>query len=236
MTSPIPDLLAWTPLGTRLGYTTAQTQREEILDAISRIDWTEAPPSPSYLDVPPVSAVVGAALHGREQIRMAGTTHIAGGRLIGLQDGHGARTYLLDLGSEAISLLDEPRCNDALPVGPARTPTILRGDRCITYRWVTGRSAETWLDIPGTDLAELQVHHLAHSKQFSAWLHPVTLFANGATRCSYPLTGPSWSLREPVARFTTPRLDAFAERALQQLRATDETQLAFAFTASAGAA
>ncbi len=236
MTSPPVDLLAWTPLGTRMGYTTARAQRQEILDAISRIDWGAATPSPSYLDLPPISAVVGATLHGREQIRMAGITQIADGRLIGLQDRHGARTYLLDLGSEAIRLLDEPRRSEPLPVGPARTPTILRGDRCITYRWATSASAQTWLDIPGTDLAELQVHHLAHSKQFSAWLHLVTLFANGATRCSCPPGRSTWSRREQAPRFTTAGLQAFAERALQQLRAADQTQLAFAFTASAGAA
>lgn len=117
----------------------------------------------------------------------------------------------------------------------AQTPTVLHGNRSITYRWEIGPSTQTWLGTPGTDVAELQVHHFGHSKQLVASLHQVTVFANGGTRQAYALSGPAWDRREPIARYSAARLQAFADRALHDLREADLDTVAFAFTL-AGAA
>lgn len=116
-----------------------------------------------------------------------------------------------------------------------QTPTVIHDNRSISYRWEIGPSAQTWLDTPGVDAAELSVHHFANSKQFVASLRQITVFGNGVTQCAYNLSGPAWSVREPVARYSAARLHAFAERALQQLRDADQVTIAFAFT-EAGAA
>lgn len=111
-----------------------------------------------------------------------------------------------------------------------QTPTVLHGERSITYRWEIGPSTETWLGTPGTDVAELQVHHFGHGKQFTASLHQVTVLPNGGTRCAYALAGPSWSRRESVARYSAARLAEFAEWALAALRDTEPSAIEFAFS------
>ncbi|PZS25442.1 MAG: hypothetical protein DLM61_19960 [Pseudonocardiales bacterium] len=120
-------------------------------------------------------------------------------------------------------------------ITPTQTPSIVHGERSISYRWEIGPSAETWSGNPGTDVAELRIHHFGDSKQFVASLRQVTVFGNGVTQCAYNLSGPSWSVREQVARYSAARLQAFADRALHDLREADLDTVAFAFTL-AGAA
>jgi hypothetical protein len=56
----------------------------------------------------PKQFVTALVHHGRGQLHMLGSALLAGGRqLIGLDDGLGTRSYLLDLDSEAIYVLAE---------------------------------------------------------------------------------------------------------------------------------
>ena len=104
------DRLCWTALGVRMGFTSGQPQREEILDAIDRMTWVQTPARPPYLaslDGQAVRAIVTAVVHhGRDQLHMVGSAQLDGGRqLIGLDDGLGTRSYVLDLDLEAIYVL-----------------------------------------------------------------------------------------------------------------------------------
>jgi hypothetical protein len=110
-TSHRRDQMAWTALGVRMGYTSEQSQREEILAAIERMSWTQTPARPPYLDGQAVRAIVNAVFHHRrDQPRLVGVAQLNGGRqLIGLQDSLGTRSYVLDLDAEAIYVLAEFR-------------------------------------------------------------------------------------------------------------------------------
>jgi hypothetical protein len=101
--------LCWTQLGVHMGYTAEEPQREEILNAIERMTWTETPARPTYLDGPAVRAIVNAVFHHcRDQLCRAGVAQLNGGRqLIGLEDTLGTRSFLLDLDAEAIYVLAE---------------------------------------------------------------------------------------------------------------------------------
>jgi hypothetical protein len=105
------ERLYWTTLGVRMGFTSEQTQRQEILAAIDRMTWTKTPTGPPYLDRPAVRAIVNAVFHRRDPRRSlvrVGVAQLAsGGQLIGLEDGSGIRNYVLDLDSEAIYVLAE---------------------------------------------------------------------------------------------------------------------------------
>jgi hypothetical protein len=103
------DRLSWTPLGVRMGFTSEQPQREEILAAIDLMTWTKIPARPHYLDGPAVRAIVNAVFHRRRaHLRLVGVAQLNGGRqLIGLEDSLGTRSYVLDLDSEAIHVLAE---------------------------------------------------------------------------------------------------------------------------------
>lgn len=116
------DRLSWTALGQRMGYTREHTQREEILDAIDRMNWVETPARPPYLDGPAVRAIVMAVFHHRrDQLRRVSNAELTGDRqLIGLEDARGTRSYVLDIGYEAIYVLVEfsdplLRCADTAP-------------------------------------------------------------------------------------------------------------------------
>lgn len=104
-----PDRLSWTALGVRMGVTSEQPQRDEILDAINRIHWVETPARPACLDSQVVRAIVMAVFHHRrDQLRLVGSAQLNGGRqLIGLEDTLGTRSYVLDLDAEAIYVLAE---------------------------------------------------------------------------------------------------------------------------------
>ena len=103
------DRLSWTALGVRMGFTSEQPQRDEILSAIDRMNWVETPARPFYLDGQAVRAIVNAVFHHRrDQLHMVGSAQLNGGRqLIGLEDSLGTRSYVLDLDSEAIYVLAE---------------------------------------------------------------------------------------------------------------------------------
>ena len=103
------ERLSWTQLGVHMGYTAEESQREEILDAIERMTWTETPARPPYLDGPAVRAIVNAVFHHRRhQLHLIGVAQLNGGRqLIGLEDTIGTRSYLLDLDAETIYVLAE---------------------------------------------------------------------------------------------------------------------------------
>jgi hypothetical protein len=103
------ERLSWTQLGVHMGYTAEEPQREEILDAVERMTWTETPARPPYLDGPAVRAIVNAVFHHRrDQLRLVGVAQLNGGRqLIGLADTLGTRSFLLDLDAEAIYVLAE---------------------------------------------------------------------------------------------------------------------------------
>jgi hypothetical protein len=103
------ERLWWTQLGAHMGYTAEEPQREEILDAIKRMSWTETPASLPYLEGPAIRAIVNAVFHHRrDQLHLVGVAQLNGGRqLIGLEDALGTRSYLLDLDAEAIYVLAE---------------------------------------------------------------------------------------------------------------------------------
>lgn len=99
----------WTELGVRMGYTSEDPQRAEILTALGRMYWTDPSARLPSLDGPAVRALVLAVFrHRRSQLHRVGVAQLNGGRqLIGLQDTRGVRRYLLDLDSEAIYVLAE---------------------------------------------------------------------------------------------------------------------------------
>lgn len=103
------DRLSWTALGVRMGFTSQQQQRDEILDAIDRIHWVQTPARTPCLDSQVVRAIVVAVFHHRrDQVRLVGSAQLNAGRqLIGLEDTLGTRSYVLDLDSEAIYVLAE---------------------------------------------------------------------------------------------------------------------------------
>jgi hypothetical protein len=102
------ERLSWTQLGVHMGYTAEEPQREEILDAIERMIWTETPARPPYLDGLAVRAILNAVFHRRDQLHLVGVAQLNGGRqLIGLEDTIGTRSYLLELDAEAIYVLAE---------------------------------------------------------------------------------------------------------------------------------
>lgn len=113
-----PERLTWTVLGARMGYTSEQPQREEILDAIERMNWTQLSRRVTALQHPSVRpllrgsavrAIITAVFHrNRADLRLIGVAQLNGGRqLIGVEDRSGTRRYLLDLDSEAIHVLAE---------------------------------------------------------------------------------------------------------------------------------
>jgi hypothetical protein len=71
------DRLSWTALGVRMGFTSEQPQREEILDAIDRMTWVQTPARPPYLDGQAVRAIVTAVVQGRGQLYMLGSVQRA---------------------------------------------------------------------------------------------------------------------------------------------------------------
>jgi len=101
--------LSWTALGVRMGYTTEAPQREDILAAAARIVWQPATAQLMF-DSPAVQAVVAATMGRlwRRRIRRFGITQLNGRRqLVGVEDAHGTRQYVIDLDclSEAVHVL-----------------------------------------------------------------------------------------------------------------------------------
>lgn len=118
--------LSWTVLGIRMGFTSEQSPRIEILAAISRMSWTEPPPQHPWFDRSAAGAVVEAVICRRPRPRLyrIGVADLAGGqRLIGLEDTAGVGSFVLDLGVEVVHVLTMSRA-----YSPAPTPTSAR--RC----------------------------------------------------------------------------------------------------------
>ncbi len=102
----------WSKLAARMGYTSEEPQRQEILAAIARMSWTELGTDaalPNFLDGQAVRAIVAAIYHRRRrQLRLAGVAQLNGGRqLVGVQGRNGERHFLLDMDAEAIHVLAE---------------------------------------------------------------------------------------------------------------------------------
>jgi hypothetical protein len=116
--------LSWTVLGVRMGFTSAQPQRIEILAAIGRMSWTERPPQHPCLDGSAARAVVKAVACRRPHPRLyrIGVADLGGERrLIGLEDTAGVGSFVLDLGVEVIHVLTISRAPS-----PAPTPSSAR--------------------------------------------------------------------------------------------------------------
>ncbi len=100
--------LSWTVLGVRMGFTSEQPQRIEMLTAIGRMSWMECPPQHLRLDGSAVRAVVEAVICRRPHPRLyrIGVADLGGERrLIGLEGTGGVGSFLLDLGVEVIHVL-----------------------------------------------------------------------------------------------------------------------------------
>lgn len=100
---------SWTKLGIRMGFTRDESQRNEILDGIAQMAWTETGERHRYLGGPAARAIVRAILgHHPDQPHRVGIARLdAGRRLIGLEHALGTRSFVLDLDAEAVHLLDE---------------------------------------------------------------------------------------------------------------------------------
>jgi hypothetical protein len=102
--------LVWTAMGVRMGYTTEAPQREDILAAVARIVWQPAASTAVMFHSPAVQSVIAATMgrFWRRHLHRFGITQINGGReLVGVEDKHGTRHYVIDLDclSEAIHVL-----------------------------------------------------------------------------------------------------------------------------------
>jgi hypothetical protein len=116
--------LSWTALSVRMGFTSEQPQRVEILAAIGRMNWTERPPQRFWLDGSTARAVVKAVSCRRPHPRLyrIGVTDLGEGRrLIGLENTAGVGSFVLDLGVEVIHVLTISR-----DPSPAPTPSLAR--------------------------------------------------------------------------------------------------------------
>ncbi|TQN43664.1 hypothetical protein FHU33_3122 [Blastococcus colisei] len=116
--------LSWTVLGVRMGFTSEQSQRIEILTAIDRLSWTEGPPQHPCLDGSAARAVVNVVVCRRPHRRLyrIGMADLGEKRrLIGLEDTAGVSSFVLDLGVEVIHVLTISR--DPFP---APTPSSAR--------------------------------------------------------------------------------------------------------------
>jgi hypothetical protein len=106
---PDGDRRSWTQLGIQMSFTRDESQRVEILDGIAQMAWTETGTRHRYLGGPAARAIVRAILgHHPDQLYRVGVARLdTRRRLIGLEHALGTRSYVLDLDTEAVHLLDE---------------------------------------------------------------------------------------------------------------------------------
>jgi hypothetical protein len=100
----------------------------------------------------------------------------------------------------------------------------------IQYSWPLGEITDDH-GRTGTAIAELVISHRPDTKAFTAFLRPGVRHRSGGTSFCYRLDQPSWSMSQPIVRYSRPRLAAFAARALAALRDADPTAIAYAFDA-----
>ncbi len=107
--------LSWTQLGIRMGFTRDESQRVQILDGIARMAWAETAVRHHNLGGPAARAIARAIIGPHpDQHRRVGIARLDDGRrLIGLEHALGTRSFVLDLGAEAVHLLDA--VNDRQP-------------------------------------------------------------------------------------------------------------------------
>lgn len=118
--------LSWTVLGVRMGFTSEQLQRIEILAAIGRMSWTERAPQLPWLDGSAARAVVKTVVCRRPHPRLyrIGVADLDGERrVIGLEDTAGVGSFVLDLGVEVIHVLTISRA-------PSPAPTSCSARHC----------------------------------------------------------------------------------------------------------
>ena len=116
--------LSWTILAVRLGFTSEQPLRTEILAAIGRMSWTERAPQHPWLDGSAARAVVKAVAcrHPHPRLYRIGVADLAGERrLIGPENTAGVGSFLLHLGVEVIHVLTVSGAPS-----PAPTPSSAR--------------------------------------------------------------------------------------------------------------
>lgn len=100
--------------------------------------------------------------------------------------------------------------------------------RMIVFTWDLGEVAEHGRT--GTAIAELVVSHRPDTKAFTATLRSGVRVPHAGTSYRYRLGEPGWRMSQPIARYSRPRLLAFAARALAALRSADPTEIADVFT------
>ena len=101
------DQLSWTVMGVRMGFTSEQPQRAEILAAIDRMSWIEPSAQLPGPEGAAARAVINAVIYRHpHRLQRIGVAGLGGERrLIGLDDTAGVGSYVLDLGAEAIHVL-----------------------------------------------------------------------------------------------------------------------------------
>lgn len=109
--------------------------------------------------------------------------------------------------------------------------------RMIVFTWELGEAVERGR--VGTAIAELVVGHWPETKAFTASLRCGVRVPHAGTTYHYPIGAgrpDCWSLSQPIARYSRPRLLAYAARALAALRAADPAQIEPIFGRPGGSA
>jgi hypothetical protein len=99
--------------------------------------------------------------------------------------------------------------------------------RMIVFTWQLGEVDEHGRT--GTAIGELVVSHRPDAKAFTASLRGGVRVPHAGTSCRYQIGQPGWHLSQPIARYSRPRLLAYAARALAALRAADPAEIADVF-------
>jgi hypothetical protein len=97
----------------------------------------------------------------------------------------------------------------------------------IVFTWQLGEVTEHGRT--GTAVAGLVVSHRLDAKAFTASLRSGVRVPHAGTGYRYQLGQPGWRLSQPIARYSRPRLLAYAARALATLRAADPAEIADVF-------
>lgn len=99
--------------------------------------------------------------------------------------------------------------------------------RMIVFTWQLGEVDEHGRT--GTAIGELVVSHRPDAKTFTASLRSGVRVPHAGTSYRYQLGQPGWHLSQPIARYSRPRLLAYAARALAALREADPAEIAAVF-------